>query len=70
MARRLRDLLSNRMLLSLTRLAPAVMSFAAISWVRAVVLANLKQPVSVDRPVYRQSAMVGVISVPMAVSSS
>ena len=42
------------------------MSFAATRWVLAVVAENRKHPVSVATPVYRQSAMCGVMSTPIS----
>ena len=44
--------------------APASISSAATWWVLAVVDANWKQPVSVAMPVYRQSAIWGVMVTP------
>ena len=67
---RLRDLLSNSRLFSFTVFAPASISFAATRCVRAVVLVNLKQPVSVERPVYRQSATSGVMGAPISLNMS
>jgi len=46
------------------------MSFAATRWVFAVVEEKRKQPVSVERPVYRQLAMWAVMGTFMAMMTS
>ena len=63
---RARERDSNRRALSLSTSAPASIRCAATWWVRAVVLAKRKQPVSVAMPVYRQSAMDASIGTPMS----
>ena len=45
------------------------MSLAANICVRAVVFENLKQPVSVEMPVYKQFAIAGVIPTPSSSAS-
>ena len=50
--------------------APASMSAAAVRWVLALVLENLKQPVSVEIAVYKHSAIRFVTVTPSSVKSA
>ena len=63
-----RDLLSNMARLMSAPRAPRSSRSAAMRWVRGVTLRYRKHPVSVVRPVYRQSATAGASSTPSSTS--